>query len=112
MSTILNDVKAIIGSIAPEDTSFDTEILLHINGKLADVVQLGAGTPGFEADEQSTWREFLGENYAYLTRVKSYVGLSVKLIFDPPPNSFLVKALEDEIKEAEFRINVTAETGP
>lgn len=111
MSKILTDVKLVIGSIPDEDTSFDGEILLHINSKLKTVNQLGAGKLGFSADADSTWEEFLGDNETDLDNVKTFVGLSVKLLFDPPQNSFLVNAIQDELKEAEFRINSTAEYG-
>ena len=44
-----------------------------------------------------------------LEAVKSYIPLQVRLLFDPPSNSFLVESIKDEMAKFEFRLMVEAE---
>jgi hypothetical protein len=43
--------------------------------------------------------------------VKSYIFLKVKLVFDPPPTGFATAAVERQIQELEYRINVVVDYG-
>ena len=42
--------------------------------------------------------------------VKSYMQMKVKLLFDPPLSSAVMASMEKMIAEAEWRLNVAAET--
>ena len=42
--------------------------------------------------------------------VRSYVYLRCRLLFDPPSNSFVQTAIEKQISELEWRIQVLAES--
>jgi hypothetical protein len=46
---------------------------------------------------------------AMYSAVRSYVYLRVKLLFDPPSTSFGITAIEEQIKELEWRLNVVRE---
>ena len=60
---------------------------------------------GFEiADATPTWDAFIGGQRP-LNAVKTYVYLRVRLLFDPPGTSYLVDALNNQIKEHEWRLN-------
>ena len=104
IESILTYVKQMHG-ISENDTSFDKELVGHTNGALMVMTQLGVGPiEGYHitsADE--TWVEFLGAR-TDLELVKTDVYLRVKLVFDPPTNSFLVNAINDQIKECDWRI--------
>lgn len=106
IDSILDSIKQQLG-IGLDDTSFDKELVLHINGALMVMTQLGVGPDeGFRiTGTNETWAQFLGDR-TDLELVKSDVFLRVKLIFDPPTNSFLVNAINDQIKENDWRIEV------
>lgn len=105
--SILISIKKLLG-ISKDCTDFDTDIIIHINTTFMILNQLGVGEEGFQIeDNSSTWDEFV--NLEQLSAVKSYVHLKVKLLFDPPTNSFLVDAINESIRELEWRLNVKAE---
>lgn len=110
MSSILNDVKHLLG-LLPEDTSFDSDIMIHINSAFGTLNQLGVGPDeGYaieSADEQ--WNQFFDS--VRLNAVKSYVYLKVRLIFDPPKTGFENTAIKEQITELEWRLNVVVEYG-
>lgn len=111
MDSILIAVKKSLG-IEQEYTHFDPDIIIHTNSALFALNQLGIGPKyGFViSGEQETWVNLIGARLD-LEAVKTFIYLKVKLVFDPPQNSFLVKAIEDQIKELEWRLNVQAEGG-
>lgn len=108
-NSILNGTKKILGIDAEYDV-FDLDIITHINSVFSTLEQLGIGPDGgfmIEGDEE-TWDQFLGEDKR-LNAVKSYTYLRVRLLFDPPTNSFLVTSLDEQRKELEWRLNATRE---
>lgn len=107
--SILNGTKKILGIDAEYDV-FDLDIITHINSVFSTLEQLGIGPDGgfmIEGDEE-TWDQFLGGDKR-LNAVKSYTYLRVRLLFDPPTNSFLVTSLDEQRKELEWRLNATRE---
>lgn len=104
--SILADVKSALG-VYKEDNSFDSDLIMHINSAFATLNQLGVGPEaGFEIiDGDETWDAFLGED-PKINSVKTYIYQKVKLIFDPPANSFLVDAIEKSTKEYEWRLMI------
>lgn len=104
--SILNSTKAALG-IVPEYTAFDNQVIMYINTAFSTLYQLGVGpSDGFMIeDETTTWDELLDGN-RLLNLVITYVHLSVKLMFDPPMNSFATTAMKEQQKELEWRINV------
>lgn len=109
MDSILDSVKKYIG-ISSEDTSFDLDIIMDINGEFAKLAQIGCGPKeGFSiSDNSSTWSDFLEDN-KLLNFVKSYMNIRVRLIFDPPSNSSILQALKAQADEYEWRINVAVD---
>jgi len=106
MGSILDSIKKMLG-VRIDDTNFDQELILHINGALMVLNQLGIGpVEGFVitgADEQ--WELFLDDRND-LELIKSDVYLRVKLMFDPPQNSFLTSAIQTQLNEYDWRIEV------
>ena len=106
MESILTSIKKIIG-ITEEYEHFDPEIIMHINSVFMILTQLGVGpSEGFSINDSSTtWDQFIpnGQN---LEAVKSYIGLKVKLLFDPPSSSAVMEAMNRSISEFEWRLNV------
>lgn len=110
MESILLATKKLLG-ISSDYTHFDTDIILHINSTFMVLNQLGVGPlEGFSiANDKAIWDDFL--DGPQLEAVKTYMYLKVRLVFDPPTNSFLVEAVKDQIKELEWRLTVRAEGG-
>ena len=109
MDSILNSVKKVLG-IDETYTAFDVDITMHINSALSVLTQLGLGPEqGFMiTDATSTWAQFLGDDIR-LNPAKTVVFLRVRQIFDPPTSSFAVAAIDKQIEELEWRLNVQRE---
>lgn len=107
--SILKSTKKILG-VGEADTSFDVDIMLHINSVLSVLNQVGIGpTDGFSIeDDTATWGAFIGTD-PRLNLVKTYLYLKVRLLFDPPGTSYAIDAMEKQIAEFEWRLNVLRE---
>lgn len=100
MGTILEDTKLAIG-IVPGYDAFDNQILMHINTARMELIQLGVKcTVPIEKD--TGWYVF--NMVDDVPAVKSYIAMKVKLIFDPPSNSFVVTSYQKLIEEAAWRL--------
>ena len=110
--SIFESVKKVLGLLG-DDSSFDEDILLHINSVVSTLRQLGLSIPAdfYVRDDVQTWRDLLGE-FRDLDLVKSYMTMKVRLMFDPPSSSFGLKSMEEMVKEYEWRINVLVDTPP
>ena len=110
MESILTSIKKLLG-IPEEHEEFDMDIIMHINTVLMTLSQIGVGpAEGFMIeDSTTTWQDFVGLD-DNLAAVKTYMYLRVKLLFDPPTNSTHTKAIEDSIREYEWRLNIEAES--
>lgn len=108
--SILKSIKRLLGPGA-EQTEFDQEILMDINGVFFELQQLGVGPEeGFTIyDESEEWIDFT-TNKKLLSAIKPYMYLKVKLIFDPPTSSSVLTSFENMVNRFEWRINVAAES--
>lgn len=111
MDSILTSVKKLLG-ITEEYKHFDPDIIIHINSVFLTLQQIGVGpAEGFSiVDEYTTWNSFLPDGNPNFEAVKSYVYLKVRLLFDPPTSSAVMEAMNRQISELEWRLNVEAET--
>lgn len=109
--SILKTIKQLLGVEADYDV-FDMDIIIHINSAFAQLHQLDAGPAEvFEIDDETAnWSDFI-QDRKQLNNVKTYVYLYVRLLFDPPQMGYLVGAIQEQLKELTFRINVAAEEG-
>lgn len=108
-TSILTSTKKVLG-IEALDTSFDTDILMHINSVLATLNQIGVGPEnGYHIeDDDATWDDYLASD-SRLNSVQSYMYLKVRLLFDPPATSFAIQAMQENAKELEYRIYMVGE---
>jgi hypothetical protein len=108
-NSILISTKKVLG-IAADYTVFDLDIITHINAAFSVLNQLGLGPIEgfFIEDELATWSSFNVPGNQ-LSLVKTYVILKVRMLFDPPATGFLVTAMENQLKEYEWRLNVFRE---
>lgn len=107
--SILITTKKVLGLDQAYEV-FDMDVIMHINSALATLNQLGIGpVDGFQIeDDTATWTDFIDVNTKF-NPVKTYVYLRVRLLFDPPTTSYLIEALNNQVKELEWRLNVERE---
>lgn len=107
--SILKETKHVLG-LGADYTPFDQDVILHINSIFGVLHQLGVGPeePLYIQDDSVKWSSFIqGSNQ--INMVKTYMYLRVRLLFDPPTTSFAIKAMEDQIREFEYRLNTISE---
>lgn len=110
MDSILTSIKAALG-VTDEYDVFDQIIIRHINSVFMILRQLGVGpSEGFVVkNKNAQWTDFI-QDEEKLELVKSYMGLRVELLFDPPSNSTLIDCKNRLIDEFEWRLNAEAES--
>ncbi len=108
--SILNSIKQFIGGLTSDYTVFDTDIIILINSEFSTLHQLGVGTKeAFQiTGTEEVWSDFTSDK-AYMNSVKEYIGLRVKMIFDPPSNSYVMDAYKEKAQELAWRLNVACE---
>ena len=111
MESILTSVKKLLG-IQEEYTHFDDEIVMQINTALMSAAMIGIGPPeGYSIkDKTDSWEDFVGDRKD-LEAIKTYIWHKVRLAFDPPQTGPLTEAINNQIKELEWRLNVQVERG-
>lgn len=119
--SILTSIKKLLG-IAEDYEHFDQDIIIHINTALMILTQIGVGPSEgfFITDKSATWADFINGDSETVTigfdgatetgissigGLKTYVYIKVKLVFDPPQNSFTIDALNKQALEYEWRLN-------
>lgn len=109
MESILTSIKKLLG-VDEAYQHFDPDLIIHINSVLAVLTQLGVGPKdGFSiSDASAVWENFI-PNSPKLNFVKSYTHLKVRLLFDPPLGSATIEAINRQISELEWRIQVEAD---
>lgn len=108
MDSILTSVKKMLG-IGAEFDSFDPELIMHINSVLSILHQLGVEETFSITGIEETWSDYLSD-MSKLEMIKTYVYMKVRLIFDPPTAGTAIEAINKQIAELEWRINVGVES--
>lgn len=124
--SILTTIKKLLG-LAENYTPFDTDILVFINGSMLTLQQLGIGPKtGFAVTGyEQTWKDLNNWLWSpfnfntdttepvypgpFLEAIKQYIYLCVKMVFDPPANSFVMTAMQEQKAEYEWRLRENAE---
>ena len=110
MDSILNSTKKLTG-LMPEYEHFDADLVMHINNVFVILNQMGVGPeiPFSIEDESATWDQF-SDDPSVIGLVKSYMGKKVRLMFDTSGiQSSVLTALQEQIKEDEWRLNVAVD---
>lgn len=107
--SILVSIKKLLG-ITEDYDYFDQDIIMHINAAFMVLTQLGIGpSEGFLiTDDTDTWSDFIDDSTNFGS-IQSYVYMKVKLMFDPPQNSFTVDSMQKLVNELEWRLNIAAD---
>lgn len=111
--SILDSVKLALDGIDPDNTDFDDQLILQINGILRILYRLGVGAKGFRVtDRTQVWSDFLGDQENDIRdMVPLYVGLKIKYYWDPPTTGASTNALKEMIDELEFTLNIYVDPG-
>lgn len=109
MESILTSIKKMLG-IDKDYIHFDADIIMYINTALMTLNQLGVGPDKTASisSELDTWSGTLGE-IGDIEAVKTYIYLSVRVIFDPPASSTVLDAIDRKIGELEWRLMTRVE---
>lgn len=112
MESILTSVKK-LNNVTEECETWDGDFIIHINTVLMDLREMGVGpSAGFMIFDKSTiWTDFV-RDITKVVAVKTYVGLRVRMLFDPPTSSSHIDAINRQIEKCEWMINHAAEQGP
>jgi hypothetical protein len=90
--------------------AFDTDILIFINAAISMLIQIGVGPDdGVTVKGKDEEWSILIDNREDLEDVKTYIYITVKIAFDPPSNSSVLKSLQDLRDECAWRILVQTE---
>jgi hypothetical protein len=108
-NSILKSVKKAL-NVPTDYAAFDTDVLMHTNSVFSTLNQLGVGPElGFMIEDDSAiWADLLG-NDPRLNHIKTYIFLRVRMLFDPPSTGFHTQAMQEQIRELEWRINAQRE---
>jgi hypothetical protein len=107
--SILDSIKKLL-SIEVADTTYDIDVIVHVNSVFSTLQQLGLGPASalYIADNTTKWSDFIGAN-PNVAAVKSYVFMRVKLLFDPPTLSYVLQSFQAQIDQLEWRFTVAAD---
>lgn len=109
--SILDSVKQVLG-LTPDMTAFDLDVTMHINSVIGPLQQLGVNSDSglIVIDNTKLWSA-ISSRQDLINIIKTYTAMKVRLRFDPPATSFGILAIEEQLKELEWRINIMAEQG-
>lgn len=93
MATILQKVKLLLGGVT--DTEFDDEILIYINANVGTLSEFGVSefTDMVVLDDTDwpTIPNVILDSYA-----ATFLGLSTKILFDPPSNPTVFTSIKNQ----------------
>lgn len=100
-------------NVPPDDPSFDTDLIDHINSSFSHLLQLGVGPlAGYQIqNDAEKWTDFLpeAEDLPLRNQAKLCVYLRVRMLFDPPALSHVATALQNQLTEADTRLSIMRE---
>lgn len=104
-TSILQTVKKTLG-LDPDYDAFDADILVSAGTAILTLKQIGVGKQDFAlVDDKQTWNDYIPECVDG-PAVAQYISQRVRLVFDPPSSSFVVDAINKNLDELLWRLNV------
>lgn len=107
--SILKTIRTLLVGDA-DDITFDLDLIVCINTAFNNLTDVGVGPKeGFEITGlKEKWSDFTG-NAAIFNRVKTYIQLETRLIFDPPSSAYVLESMQKKADEALWRLNNTVD---
>ena len=97
-SSILASVRPMC-NVESDDPGFDEKLIPLINSQIMVAHhELGIGINGFNiTGDTETRADWLSTGETKLSAVKTWLGYSVLLLFDPPDNGTVLKSMQEQI---------------
>lgn len=114
-SILLSIKKMLGGALSSSDTTFDTDLIIHINSVLSELNHMGIGVKRYSiTDADDKWSDFFNveNDTEKFQAVKSLVYFKVRKMFDPPTSSIVAQAMNDNIDELTWRLHSLANYDP
>lgn len=110
VDSILKTIRSMRG-LDSEDNTFDSELIPYINTALFRLNTLGVITHSNYniTGENETWADVLQESINRIGSIQTYMALRTQALFDPPTSAYLLSAIESEIQELEWTLEITNE---
>ena len=110
-ASILTSIKSMLG-IEEEYTIFDNDLIIYINSAISMLYQIGLeSADSFTiTGKDETWADLLS-GYSNIETVKTLLYLQVRKIFDPPQSQSTMTAIDAQISELQWRLNVEVDRG-
>lgn len=110
-TSILTSIKSMLG-IEEEYTIFDNDLIIYINSAISMLYQIGLeSADSFTiTGKDETWADLLS-GYSNIETVKTLLYLQVRKIFDPPQSQSTMTAIDAQIGELQWRLNVEVDRG-
>lgn len=110
--SILETVRVALGLLA-DDTTFDHELVMHVNGAIATLVQNGVVLEAVVIDDTMIWDNLKDtskpDSQYMFEQVKLFVFVKTKILFDPPPPS-TAKYMDEYASEILWRLRESYDT--
>ena len=108
-ASILDTVKKTCG-LGSDYDAFDQDILVFLNAAILDLTQNGIGpSDGFTVtDSSQTFEDFIG-GFKNVGAVATYLSQKTRIAFDPPTSSYVLEAINKNLAELIWRLNLEAE---
>lgn len=106
---VLSTIKTML-DLTDSIAGFDEQIIIFINESVLNLKMLGAldFDTNIGVSEETKWDDLLIKE-GFLNSAKTYIFLSVRLVFDPPTNTNYKSILESKRKELEERFSMYEE---
>lgn len=109
MDNVLKSILELL-EVMDGDTSFDNKVAMLIDDTFPRLYLLGVDIPkglSISKDPDITWEQLLGSpDEDYHAGVRTWIYCDVRLIIDPPTNSFLVNIIRSRMDRIGFDISV------
>lgn len=111
--SILDTIRrSILGDeeVNGEESAYDYNLMLQINSCFVELRQIGIGSNRiFQiTGDSETWGDFLSD-LSEIYMVKNWMVLKIRSVFDPPASSAVASALDREIAQLTWRLNMIHE---
>lgn len=109
MNSVLTSIKKLLG-IHEDVTDFDVDLIMHINSVLMILTQMGVlGKNHSISSKEDVWDDIVVD-IEEIEAIRTYVAMKVRTMFDPPTNSAAMTALNEVIKELEYRLYISRDS--
>lgn len=104
MDSILQSIRVSCG-VDKDYNAFDNELIIDANSVFTLLSRKGIGpSDGFSiTDESAEWSDYSDDDEV-VNGVKEFVGLKVRMLFDPPANGTIKQIFDEQLKEMEWQL--------